>query len=201
MPGGVLFMLLHGTLQIRCSSPPGFAGATGVSFITAGHDSVKKIFQQQLNLQEYIDNGMVESYVLGLASPEEASELEHLLKEHPELRTEVDAVERTIQKLWLEEAVLPPVELRERSLQPVSWADTDPGPEKKPIYNFINIQHNQSNYITVHKIWKWIFVIAFLLFKFCLFLAIYFYFKYRQVEDRQHEREKIRLEQQQSAPK
>lgn len=141
---------------------------------------------------------MLESYVLGLASPEEARELERMLKEYPELRTELNAVERTIQKLWLEEAVLPPVELRERSLQPLSWADTDTGSGhgKKPIYNFYNIQHNQSNYITVHRIWKWIFVVAFLLFKFCLFLAIYFYFKYRQVEDRQHEREKVRLEQQ-----
>lgn len=140
---------------------------------------------------------MVENYVLGLATPEEARELERLMKEYPALREEFNTVELTIQKLWLEEAVPPPMELRERSLQPVNWADTDPGPGKKnPNYTFINIQHNQSNYITVHKVWKWIFVIAFLLFKFCLFLAIYFYFKYRQVEDRRQEREKIRLEQQ-----
>lgn len=155
-----------------------------------------------MNLQEYIDNGMVESYVLGLATPEEARELERMLKEYPELRTELNAVEHTIQKLWLEEAVLPPVELRERSLQPLSWADTDSGGHgKKPVYNLYNIQHNPGNYITVHKIWKWIFVVAFLLFKLCLFLAIYFYFKYRQVEDRQQEREKVRLEQQQATPR
>lgn len=154
-----------------------------------------------MNLQDYIDNGMVESYVLGLATPEEARELERMLKEYPELRTELNTVERTMQKLWLEDAVPPPMELRERALQPFNWADTDPGPEKKPNYTFINIQHNQSNYMTVHKIWKWIFVVAFLLFKFFLFLAIYFYFKYRQVEDRQQEREKIRMEQQQSSPR
>jgi hypothetical protein len=144
---------------------------------------------------------MVEIYVMGLATPEEARELERLMQLHPELREEFDTVERTIQKLWLEEAVPPPMELRERSLQPFNWADTDPAPPKKPNYTFINIQHNPSHYITVHKVWKWIFVIAFLLFKFCLFLAIYFYFKYRQVEDRQQEREKIRLEQLQSSPK
>ncbi len=155
-----------------------------------------------MNVQEYIDNGMVESYVLGLTTPEEAKELERLIREYPELRNEFNAVEQTIQKLWLEDAVPPPMELRERSLQPLGWADTDPGPGKKnPNYTFINIQHNQSNYMTVHKIWKWIFVIAFLLFKFCLFLAIYFYFKYRQVEDRQQEREKVRKEFQQSSPR
>ena len=155
-----------------------------------------------MNVQDYIDNGMVESYVLGLATPEEARELERLMQEYPELRREFKAVENTIHNLWLEDAVPPPMELRERSLQPLAWADTDPGTGKKnPNYTFINIQHNQSNYMTVHKIWKWIFVIAFLLFKFCLFLAIYFYFKYRQVEDRQQEREKVRLELQQTSPK
>jgi hypothetical protein len=144
---------------------------------------------------------MVESYVLGLATPEEARELERLMKEYPALREEFNNVEHTIHNLWLEDAVPPPMELRERSLQPISWADTDSGTPKKPNYTFINIQHNPSHYITVHKVWKWIFVFAFLLFKFCLFLAIYFYFKYRQVEDRRQEREKIRLEQQQVSPK
>lgn len=155
-----------------------------------------------MNVQEYIDSGMVESYVLGIATHEEARELERLMKEYPELRKEFNNVEHTIHKLWLEDAVPPPMELRERSLQPFDWAEANPGSGKKPPnYTFINIQHNQSNYMTVHKIWKWIFVIAFLLFKFCLFLAIYFYFKYRQVEDRRQEREKVRLEFQRTSPK
>lgn len=152
-----------------------------------------------MNLQEYIENGMVESYVLGLASPEEVAEMASMLKKHPELHTELDAVERIFHRLSLEEAVMPPVELRERALRPLDWADTDAGggQDKQKNYTFINIQPNKENYILVHRVWKWIFLISFLLFKFFLFLAIYFYFKYRQVEERRLEREKVRQEQQQ----
>lgn len=154
-----------------------------------------------MNIREYIDNGMVESYVLGLSTPDESEELERLVREHPELETEFAAVERTIQQLLFEEAVLPPATLRSRTLQPVDWADTRADKEeKKPNYTFINIAPNQNEYITVHRVWKWIFIAAFLLFKACLFLAIFFYFKYRQVEDRQQEREKIRQEQLRQQP-
>ncbi len=153
-----------------------------------------------MNIKEYIDNGMVESYVLGLSTPDENVEMEKLMREYPELKTEFDAMDRTIQQLLFEEAVLPPVTLRSRTLQPLDWADTREDPEKKkPNYTFINIAPNQNEYITVHRVWKWIFIAAFLLFKACLFLAIFFYFKYRQVEDRQQEREKIRQEQQQQS--
>lgn len=145
---------------------------------------------------------MVESYVLGLSTPEEKEELERLLPQYPELQTELRIVESTFHKLWLEDAYPPPMELRQRTLQPYNWADTSAGrEEKKPNYTFINIAPNQSDFITVHKVWKWIFFAAFLLFKFCLFLAIYFYFKYRQVEDRRIEREKYRQELQQQVPR
>lgn len=138
---------------------------------------------------------MVESYVLGLSTPEEREEMEKLLPQYPELQTELRIVEKAFHQLCLEEAYPPPIELRQRAIQPYGWADTAPGAqEKKPNYTFINIAPNQSDFITVHKVWKWIFFAAFLLFKLCLFLAIYFYFKYRQVEDRQQEREKIRQE-------
>ncbi|RPD38523.1 hypothetical protein EG028_24975 [Chitinophaga barathri] len=147
-----------------------------------------------MNLEEYIKNGMVESYVLGLSTPDEKEEMERLLHDHPELQTELRIVENTFHKLWLEDAYPPPIELRQRTLQPYNWADTSAGPEKKPNYTFINIAPNQSDFITVHKVWKWIFIAAFLLFKLCLFTAIYFYFKYRQVEERQIEREKVRQE-------
>lgn len=155
-----------------------------------------------MNVQEYIDNGLVESYVLGISTPEEKEEIELLLKASPELRTELQSVERTLHRLLLQDAVPPPVELRARTLTPYNWADANPQEPpggKKANYTFINIAPNQNDYITVHRMWKWILFAAFLLFKFCLFLAIYFYFKYRQVEDRQQEREKVRKEMQQQS--
>lgn len=153
-----------------------------------------------MDLHEFIKNGNVESYVFGLATDEEAAEMAVMLKKHPELRTELDQVERAYIRLAYEEAVMPPKELRARTVKPYSWAETkDREDENKKNYTFINIQPNKESYITVHKVWKWIFFAAFLLFKFCLFLAIYFYFKYRQIETQQQEREKFRQEQLQSS--
>ena len=46
-----------------------------------------------MNIQEYISSGIVESYVLGLASPEERVEFEGLCVQYPELvaaRTEFE---------------------------------------------------------------------------------------------------------------
>ncbi|WP_341833905.1 hypothetical protein WJU16_12865 [Chitinophaga pollutisoli] len=148
-----------------------------------------------MDIREYIKDGHVESYVLGLSSPEEKSEMRELLREYPELETEFEEVELKFHRLFIEEAVLPPATLRARTLQPLNWADTKEQEPKKPNFTFINMAPNQSDYITVHRVWKWIFITSFLLFKACLFIAIYFYFKYRQVEDRQQEREKIRQEQ------
>lgn len=149
-----------------------------------------------MDIKEYIENGMVESYVLGLSSPDENSEMRKLLQEHPELETEFEEVEDVLHRLFYADAVPPPVTLRSRTLQPLNWADTEaPKDEKKPNFTFINMAPNQNDYMTVHRVWKWIMIAVFLLFKACLFIAIYFYFKYRQVEDRQQEREKIRQEQ------
>ena len=38
-----------------------------------------------MNIQEYISSGIIESYVLGLASPEERTEFEQLCSQYPEL--------------------------------------------------------------------------------------------------------------------
>jgi len=40
-----------------------------------------------LNIQQYITSGIIETYVMGLASPEEASQLERLLPFYPELQS------------------------------------------------------------------------------------------------------------------
>ena len=39
-----------------------------------------------MNIQDYIDSGIVENYAFGLSSPDEAAEFETLLTRHPELQ-------------------------------------------------------------------------------------------------------------------
>jgi anti-sigma-K factor RskA len=49
-----------------------------------------------LNLQEIIESGLLESYVLGTATPEEVTLVNDLCKKHPELEKEIEAIEATI---------------------------------------------------------------------------------------------------------
>jgi anti-sigma-K factor RskA len=69
-----------------------------------------------LNIQEYISSGIIQSYVFGLASPEEQAEFERMCASHPEIREARDAFELQIENQALKEAVSPPADLREKIL-------------------------------------------------------------------------------------
>lgn len=69
-----------------------------------------------LNAKEYIESGILESYVLGFASPEENAEVEQMLVQHPELQIEVEALRGTLEEYALAHAVAPPTGLRDKIL-------------------------------------------------------------------------------------
>lgn len=138
-----------------------------------------------MELKFYIESGIIESYVLGLATEEEALELQHMRRLYPELDTEIDIVERRLERAAFDEPALPPDEIRERVLQRIRWenggayAEPDPGAN----YTFINIQPKDKDHITVHKWWKIFFIIFFIMSKVFLFLAIFYYLKYKQTQE------------------
>jgi len=61
-----------------------------------------------LNTTEYIESGIIETYVLGMASPEEAAELEALCLEFPEIKAALRAFEETLEKNAMANAIPPP---------------------------------------------------------------------------------------------
>lgn len=69
-----------------------------------------------MNIQEYISSGIVESYVLGLASEQERAEFERMCAAHPELRQAREAFEIQLEQQNLSAAVPPPTQLRSRIL-------------------------------------------------------------------------------------
>jgi anti-sigma-K factor RskA len=69
-----------------------------------------------VDIQEYISSGIVESYVLGLASPEERSEFEQLCKQHPELLAARTAFELALEKQAMDNAITPPAGLKSKIL-------------------------------------------------------------------------------------
>ena len=61
-----------------------------------------------MNTREYIESGIIETYVLGMASPEEAAELEALCLEFPEIKAALTAFEETLEKNAMANAIPPP---------------------------------------------------------------------------------------------
>jgi len=69
-----------------------------------------------VNIKEYISSGIIESYVLGLASNEERAEFEQLSSVHAELRQAKEAFELSLEQHALDNAVNPPAALKEKIL-------------------------------------------------------------------------------------
>jgi len=65
-----------------------------------------------VNTKEYISSGIIELYVLGLASREEAGILECVIKNNEEVRAALEEAQRVMEDLATKGAVEPPKELR-----------------------------------------------------------------------------------------
>ena len=63
-----------------------------------------------MNTQEYISSGIVESYVLGLASEEERIEFEQYCAQYPEVLAARTAFELSLENQAMENAIAPPAE-------------------------------------------------------------------------------------------
>ncbi len=67
-----------------------------------------------MNPQEYILSGIVESYVLGLASPEDGAEFELMCDAHQEVRAARNAFELQLEQSLLQQKMQPPRALKSR---------------------------------------------------------------------------------------
>lgn len=65
-----------------------------------------------MNTREYIESGIIESYVLGMASPEEAAELESLCLQFPEIKEALTAFEIALEKNAMANAIPPPPSIK-----------------------------------------------------------------------------------------
>nr|WP_314496561.1 anti-sigma factor [uncultured Chryseobacterium sp.] len=65
-----------------------------------------------MNSKEYISSGILESYILGHASPEEAGILECVMKNNNEVREAFEEAQKTLEMLANAQAVTPPNDLK-----------------------------------------------------------------------------------------
>lgn len=73
-----------------------------------------------MNVQEYISSGIVESYVLGLASDEDRREFEQRCVQYPEVLAARTAFELALEKQAMENAITPPPFLKDKIFDEVA---------------------------------------------------------------------------------
>jgi hypothetical protein len=142
-----------------------------------------------LNIQQYIASGIIETYVLGLASPEEASQLERLLPFYPELQAAVSDFGFQVELFAIQNEVPPPtgtfskIQDRLRELPAVKSPIRPAGraSEGKKESEYVPVRES-STHIRVHKYWRIAFITVFVLSKLLLFGFIYFLLQYRHAE-------------------
>lgn len=144
-----------------------------------------------MNVKQYLSSGIVESYVLGIAGEQEKLEFEALLPLYPELLTAVRAFEATLEHNALQNAVQPPAKVWNAVRRRIQTGHSHTNGNHNGNGNgetYIPIVSESNNHIRVHKYWRPAFIAVFILSKIFLFLAIYYYFMYREAS---RERDKL----------
>ncbi len=152
-----------------------------------------------VNIELYIQSGIVESYVLGLATPMEREEFEELMPHYPELRVILSDFEYQLELFAIDNEEPPPPGLREKiearlpETPAVRRGNGGKGHyQRQSGTSYLHVDAS-SNHIRVHKIWKTLFIVVFILAKILLVTAIYYFLEYR------HARGDIRQLQEQRA--
>ena len=149
-----------------------------------------------MNIELYIQSGVVESYAFGLATPQEAAEFEQLLPHYPELRDALGDFEYQLELFAIDHEVPPPpgtrekIEDRLRQLPAIRRGPggkggySGDGPYDNGPYNksrqpeYISVE-SSSTHIWVHKSWRTWFIIFCLLSKIFIALFVYYFVEYR----------------------
>lgn len=161
-------------------------------------------------IEEYIESGILEAYVLGSASEAEARELLFMKDRYPEVLEALHSLETDLEMIAQQMAITPPPGTWKKIEQNMQELVKSPRAEGLTLDIPASDNHNysrssakssrdnqfleveaESGHIRIRKIWRWIFAAVFLLGKIFLAFAIYFYIENKHNEK---ELERLRLE-------
>lgn len=143
-----------------------------------------------MKIKEYIESGVLESYVLGSASEEETRQLLQLKKQYPEIQEALFQLETDMETFARHISIPPPPGMLKKienginslMIPPV----TDRGAGNRHNYNngnqFIEVEA-ESSQMRVHKAWRWVMAAIFVLGKIFLIAAIYYFLENRQAQE------------------
>ena len=134
-----------------------------------------------MDINAYIESGIIESYVLGLASAEEAAELEKLAMEHPAVKKAVDDFAFNLQNNAVENGIAPPAALKQQIIDALAGEFEEPAVITMPVAAQIdkNTGGGKVVYINTPGAWRYIAVAAVILFVVSAGLNFYYYSNYK----------------------
>ncbi|WP_025145185.1 hypothetical protein [Pedobacter jeongneungensis] len=149
-----------------------------------------------MEINKIIESGLMETYVMGIATEEEVQKVLSLKKEFPAFKDALEQLEYDIEVLAQSMSIEPPAgtlakiehEINEiqRRNQAVQTAEPESRHDKNDQENkqerYIEVE-SESNQMRVNKAWKWVFIAVFVLGKVFLASAIYFYLENRQAQE------------------
>ena len=124
-----------------------------------------------MNIQEYISSGIVESYVLGLASPEERAQFEKMCVLHPELVEVRTNFEISIEQQAFQNSMAPPAASKEKI-----WSAIQKSTRDSPKIIAMEPVKNKSYGL------RWFAAASVILFLLAAYLAYAFYNKNRELQ-------------------
>lgn len=146
-------------------------------------------------VKEYIESGILETYVMGVASEAEVKELLYLKSRYPEISLALQDLEEDMERIAQNMAITPPPaiwnkieeQINDLILYPESEPEVfkhkiDQQTSSKPGQQYIEVE-SESTHMRIHKNWKWVFAAVFVLGKIFLGFAIYFYLENRQAQE------------------
>ena len=72
-----------------------------------------------MDIKDYINSGIIERYVLNSVSPQEKQEVECMSHIYPEIKTELNALQTSIEQLVLKSAIQTPTHLKAKILEKI----------------------------------------------------------------------------------
>ena len=161
-----------------------------------------------MEINEIIESGLMETYVMGIATEDEVAKVLSLKKEYPAFKDALEQLELDMELMAQSMGVEPPagtlakieheineIQRQNQALQTAfnSEYSDDKSHHENKREKYIEVE-SESNQMRVNKAWKWVFIAIFVLGKIFLACAIYFYLENRQVKE-QIETLKIELQQ------
>lgn len=138
-----------------------------------------------MDIKEYIQSGIIESYVMGVASDAETAELEMLAQQHPEIMQAVDSFAILLEKQAKENSIMPPAGLKSKLFAAL---ENEFAPEISEAPKATSPVINTTEPVSISQkekpIWKYLAAASIILFVASGFLNLYLYNNYSSVNNK-----------------